>query len=149
MNEELFYGEVLTSHALESQWQKQLSVVTGRQEGINASCGDDIIMEWQVENGRLVDAGFSGEGCVIARASSDICVGLLVGKSLAEIAEILQNFMAWVQTGHENLVSEFPEVKVLASSIANPVRAKCATLAWHTAEKLLRGQQQLFGEQEK
>lgn len=146
MNNDYFYGEVLTAHALQPGWQKKLEKQTKTAEGANSSCGDHLVIEWLVQDGKLIDAGFSGEGCVIARASTDMMLGFLVGKSLSEIAEILQAFDRWVQDEDEQIITLLPEIQALAASVRNPVRVKCATLAWHVARELYQETSQLFGE---
>ena len=56
-------------------------------EGVNPSCGDDIILELKEENGIIVDGAFVGSGCAISQASVDMMLDLVIGRSKEEVFE--------------------------------------------------------------
>ena len=58
-------------------------------EGVNPSCGDDIILNLNVdENGIITDGSFEGSGCAISQASADMMFDLIIGKSVEEAKEL-------------------------------------------------------------
>ena len=48
-----FYNEVLTDHNLYPAHKKPLPGANMTLEGVNPSCGDDIILQLKVENGKI------------------------------------------------------------------------------------------------
>ena len=65
-----FYNEVLTDHNLYPAHKKPLPGANMTLEGVNPSCGDDIILQLKVENGKIEDGSFVGDGCAISQASA-------------------------------------------------------------------------------
>lgn len=61
-------------------------------EGVNPSCGDDIILQLKVEDGKIKDGAFSGSGCAISQASTDMMLDLIIGKTKEEALNSLKFF---------------------------------------------------------
>ena len=57
-----FYNEVLTDHNLYPAHKKPLPGANMTLEGVNPSCGDVIILQLKVENGKIEDGSFVGIG---------------------------------------------------------------------------------------
>ena len=55
-----FYNEILTDHNLHPVHKKKLEDANLVLEGVNPSCGDDIILELKEENGVITDGAFVG-----------------------------------------------------------------------------------------
>ena len=55
-----FYNEILTDHNLHPAHKKKLEDANLVLEGVNPSCGDDIILELKEENGVITDGAFVG-----------------------------------------------------------------------------------------
>ena len=55
MQNNTFYNELLTDHNLHPAHKKKLEDANLVLEGVNPSCGDDIILELKEENGVIVD----------------------------------------------------------------------------------------------
>ena len=69
------YTEVITEHSRAAHNRKQLAEVTHKEHGHNPSCGDDIMLELDIKDGRIADAAFSGSGCAISQASTSGAAG--------------------------------------------------------------------------
>jgi len=54
----------------------------------NPACGDRTRLALRIDGGRIVAARFRTEGCPAAIAASSITTELILGKSLAEAAEL-------------------------------------------------------------
>ena len=65
MSADRFYNEILTDHNLHPLHKHRLADANLILEGVNPSCGDDIVLELKVENGVIVDGAFEGDGCAI------------------------------------------------------------------------------------
>ena len=79
-NNRSFYNEILTDHNLHPMHKHELADANMQLEGVNPSCGDDIILNLKVEDGKIVDGSFTGDGCAISQASADIMLDLIIGK---------------------------------------------------------------------
>ena len=72
-----FYNEVLTDHNLYPAHKHPLPGANMTLEGVNPSCGDDIVLQLRVEDGRIEDGAFVGDGCAISQASADIMLDMM------------------------------------------------------------------------
>jgi len=61
---------------------------THEYEDENPICGDTVKFELKVEDGKLADAYFSGDGCIISQAAASMLLEKVIGKSLEEIEQI-------------------------------------------------------------
>lgn len=107
-------------------------------EGVNPSCGDDIILQLKVEDGQVVDGAFEGSGCAISQASADIMLDLIIGKSEEEARHLADLFLRMIKgEAGENEIEELEEAGALVDVSHMPARVKCAVLGWHTMEEML------------
>ncbi len=54
----------------------------------NPMCGDDLILQLKIEDGKITDAKFSGIACSVSVISSDLLLEHLRGKTLDEAKSI-------------------------------------------------------------
>lgn len=102
----------------------------------NESCIDEIYLQVKVDNDKITDMHFDGEACAICTSSASIMVDTLIGKSLEETKEILQNFLNMIDEKEYN--TEILEQAIVYDDIyKQPNRKKCAMLPWWAAEKIL------------
>jgi nitrogen fixation NifU-like protein len=99
------------------------------EEG-NPSCGDVVRIDLKIEDDRVVDARFSGQGCTISQASASILTEMIMGKSLEEIKGISKEDM----------------LNALGIRIS-PIRFKCALLALKVLKSGLYGIKNWPGEE--
>ncbi|MFQ5493005.1 MAG: iron-sulfur cluster assembly scaffold protein [Candidatus Dojkabacteria bacterium] len=78
----------------------------------NTHCGDRIKVFVNVEDGKIVDASFDGEGCAIAIASASMLTEYIRGKTVADVKDI--DIYDWM---------DIMDVRLTTS------RAKCASLS--------------------
>ena len=71
MSNRTFYNEVLTDHNIHPENKFKIKDFTFEKEGVNPSCGDDIVLQIKYEDGVITDAAFVGEGCAISQASTE------------------------------------------------------------------------------
>ena len=92
-----FYNEILTDHNLHPAHKKKLEDANLVLEGVNPSCGDDIILELKEENGVITDGAFVGSGCAISQASADIMLDLIIGKKKEEAVKLAESFLKMIK----------------------------------------------------
>ena len=100
------------------------------------SCIDEVNIMAKIENDRIVDIKYDGEACAICTSSTSIMTETLIGKTLEEAREIVNNF--------DNMINEKEYNKdILESAIVyddiyrQPNRKKCALLSWCGIEKII------------
>lgn len=133
-----FYNEILTDHNLHPAHKHDLPDANLVLEGVNPSCGDDIWLKLKVENDKIVDGAFVGDGCAISQASADMMLDLIIGKSKDEALRLADIFLRMIQgKASEEEMDELEESSILADVAHMPARVKCACLGWHTAKEML------------
>lgn len=134
-----FYNEILTDHNLHPGHKHDLPDANLVLEGVNPSCGDDIWLKLKVEDGRITDGAFVGDGCAISQASADMMLDLIIGKSKEEAMKLAEIFLRMIKgevTAEE--MDQLEEASVLKDISHMPARVKCAVLGWHTMEEMLK-----------
>ena len=137
------YTEVIGEHSRSPENKGELAAATVRERGHNPSCGDEITLELQIENGIIKDAAFTGVGCAISQASTDIMIDLMRGKTVEEAQRLAQLFTAMIkrEVTDDATLEELDEEIALKNISNMPARVKCAVLAWHTLEDVLKKDQ--------
>ena len=138
MENRTFYNEILTDHNLHPLHKEKLPDANLVLEGVNPSCGDDIWLKLKVENDKIVDGAFVGDGCAISQASADMMLDLIIGKSKDEARKLADIFLRMIKgTVSEEELDALEEASVLKDIAHMPARVKCAVLGWHTMEELI------------
>ena len=58
----------------------------------NESCIDEINLMVKVKDNKIIDARFDGEACAICTSSTSIMIDTIIGKTVDEAINILNNF---------------------------------------------------------
>lgn len=134
------YTEVIGEHSRSPENKGELAAATVRERGHNPSCGDEITLELQIENGIIKDAAFTGVGCAISQASTDIMIDLMRGKTVEEAQRLARLFTSMIkrEVTDDAALEELDEAIALKNISNMPARVKCAVLAWHTLEDVLK-----------
>ncbi|MBR1861358.1 MAG: SUF system NifU family Fe-S cluster assembly protein [Lachnospiraceae bacterium] len=133
MSNNTFYNEIINEHNLNPYHKHSIEGANFSLEGVNPSCGDDIVLSLKVEDGIIVDGAYEGDGCAISQASADIMLDLVIGKSREEALRLADIFMRMIKdkiTDEEK--EELEEAGILESVSHMPARVKCAVLGWRT-----------------
>ena len=137
------YTEVLGEHSRNPDHKHHLSCATCALKGHNPSCGDEITLELQIENGVVKDASFTGVGCAISQASTDIMIDLIRGQKVEKAKELAEKFIGMIkrEITDESELEELDEALALQNVSNMPARVKCAVLAWHTLDNALEDEE--------
>lgn len=101
----------------------------------NPTCGDSISLSLKVEDGKVVDAKFLGEGCSISMSSASMMTDAVKGKPVAEALELSQKFSDMMQGKEIEDSIDLGDIEALSGVAKFPARIKCATLAWKALEQ--------------
>ena len=135
-----FYNEVLTYHNMNPIHKHDIDDANFELEGVNPSCGDDIILKLKIdEQGKIVDGGYTGDGCAISQASADMMLDLVIGKPKEEAIRLADIFFRMIKGNiTDEELDELDEASILQDISHMPARVKCAVLGWHTLENIIK-----------
>ena len=133
---ENIYTELIAEHSQSRDNRRHLEHATISERGHNPSCGDEITLELEVAGGVIKDAAFSGTGCAISQASTDMMIELMRGKTVDEAQRLAELFIKMIQgeVTNDAELDALDEAAALKNISTMPARVKCATLAWHTLD---------------
>ncbi|MDR2655594.1 MAG: SUF system NifU family Fe-S cluster assembly protein [Oscillospiraceae bacterium] len=135
------YTELIMENSRNPANRRELPQSRGlcTERGHNPSCGDDITLQIDIESGRIKDMAFSGFGCAISQASTNIMIDLLRGKTVGEAKTLCETFINMIkrESVDEDALIELEDACAFKNISNMPARVKCATLAWHTLSKAL------------
>lgn len=89
--------------------------------GGNPGCGDLITMYLKIEDGKIAEVSYEGEGCTISQAGGSIISEMIEGMTLEEVKNL----------GTHTMIEEMGDETVKS-------RVRCATLAMGTAQAAVK-----------
>ena len=125
------YQELVLEHKRKPRHFGHLDAPTGQARGHNPQCGDDLQVEVLVEDGRLRDIAFSGQGCAICIASASMMSEALVGRDVETARQLQQRFRAVLTGDTAPEAANLGKLISLGGVSRYPSRIKCALLGWH------------------
>lgn len=134
------YTELILEHNQNKENKREMPDATATEHGHNPSCGDEITVEAKIEEGIIKDLAYTGSGCAISQASASMMSDLLKGKTIQEGLEFTQRFINMIKREDipEEKLEELGDAYVLKNIQNIPARVKCAVLAWHALNELLK-----------
>lgn len=133
------YQEVILDHSKAPRNFRTVPSVTHEADGRNPLCGDTFTVSVTVEDGRIKDIGFRGQGCAISTASASMMTECVKGMTLEEGRNLFEYFhrLLTVPPTLGAPAGPLGKLAVFSGVREFPVRVKCATLAWHTLKAAL------------
>lgn len=144
MNPELraLYQEVIVDHGRHPRNFGPLTNTTHSLKGVNPLCGDKLVLHAQVLDDRIQALHFEGSGCAISMASASLMTEAMKGKTLQESKLLFEHFHAMLtQSAHASPL--LGKLSVFEGVREYPTRIKCATLAWHTLNHVIIGDNEI------
>lgn len=127
------YRRVIMDHYKTPRNQGEFEEGTMTVSLNNPTCGDRISLHMQLENGVVVNAKFTGEGCSISIASASMMTDAVKGKSTEEALQLAEDFSGLMKGEPKEF--EYEDIEALSGVNKFPARIKCATLAWNALRK--------------
>ncbi len=141
------YQEVILDHGKKPRNFHPLENPTCLAHGNNPLCGDKLVVYLTLSaDGMIEEAAFQGEGCAISVASASMMTEILKGKTKDEANRLFEAFHDMC-TKDDFDISQLADCDedaverlVMLSGVKDfPVRVICATLAWHTMQAAVSG----------
>ena len=135
------YTAALMEHNAHPDYKYELDDFTHEHEGINPSCGDEMVLRLRLsaDGETIEEAAFTGSGCAVSQASADIMAELIAGETVQEAKRLSALFIRMIQgdelTDEEQ--EDLDEAYELQSISRMPARVKCAELAWRTLDEMV------------
>lgn len=114
------YAENILDHYKHPRKKESLVTASISHEEKNLSCGDALKIDLMIEDGKVTQLGWNGEGCAISQAAMSILAEELESKTVEEIESITPK-----------------NVYDLLGVPVGPRRFKCALLCLHTLKNAL------------
>ena len=147
------YQEVILDHGKSPRNFRRPEDVTCLAHGNNPICGDTLVIYLTVDGDCIRDAAFQGQGCAISVASASMMTEILKGMTVDDAKQLFEGFhdMCTKDDFDINRLSGFGEDAVdrlvMLSGVKEfPIRVKCATLAWHTMQAAVSGNEEISTE---
>ena len=103
----------------------------------NESCIDEVDLMVKINNGVIEDVRFDGEACAICTSSTSVMIDTLLGKTIDEAIDIINNFYNMIEEKDysEDLLEQANAYNDISKQ---PNRKKCALLGWWGIEKIIK-----------
>ncbi|MCQ6264084.1 SUF system NifU family Fe-S cluster assembly protein [Fictibacillus sp. WQ 8-8] len=135
-NLDQLYRQVIMDHYKNPRNKGQLADDSVTINMNNPTCGDRIQLHLKVDDGKISDAKFDGEGCSISLASASMMTQTVKGLSVEDavkLAHVFYNMM--LGKDYDDTTFDLGDIEALQGVSKFPARIKCATLAWKAMEK--------------
>ena len=135
------YREILNEHNINPSHKQNMNEPTFCLEGVNPSCGDQITLQMKLgDDGKIIDASFTGSGCAVSQASVDMMADVVIGKTKEEALALADIFDRMIKgTVSQEELEQLDEAAALQDLSHMPSRVKCAMLGWRTMKEMLAG----------
>ncbi len=139
MSMDSLYTELIMTHNRSGHNRHALESASHVERGHNPSCGDDLTLQLQLQDGVIVDAAFLGSGCAISQASMSIMIDLVKGKTIEAAKELAENYLNMIRGSSltEEQLEALEDAQVFVGLSKMPARVKCGTLGWHCLDVIL------------
>ncbi len=133
------YQQLILEHYRNPRNKAELPDKTVEIHMANPVCGDEIRLQLRMEDDRVAEAKFQGQGCSISQASVSMMTGLLQGASTDEALALARRFTELMH-GNEEAASDrsLGDLRALAGVSKFPVRVKCALLGFDALQEALK-----------
>ena len=141
MAETGIYTAALMEHNAHPDYKYEMDAPTHTHEGVNPSCGDDIVLSLRVVDGIVEEAAFTGSGCAVSQASADIMADLITDAPVDEVKHLCELFLRMIRgEADDDELDNLGEAAQLKGISLMPARVKCAELGWRTALTIIEEQ---------
>ena len=141
MENRSFYNEILTEHNIHPDFKHDIPDADIVLDGVNPSCGDEIQLKLKIDGDVIIDGAFVGDGCAISQASTDIMLGMIIGRKKEEAVKMGNTFMRMIRgEASEEEIESLEEASALRDISHMPARVKCAMLGWRTLSEALKNE---------
>jgi len=140
------YQQLILEHYRNPRNKSELDEKSIEIHMANPVCGDEIRLQLRIEDDRIAEARFVGQGCSISQAAVSMMTTLLKGRKLDDADALAKRFTQMMH-GDEDAAKDkaLGDLRALQGVSKFPVRIKCALLGFDALQEALR--KEVEGEQ--
>jgi nitrogen fixation NifU-like protein len=131
------YKEVILDHYKAPRNKRDLPDATASLHKNNPLCGDEITIHARLEDGKVAEVTFEGQGCSISQASASMLTETVSGKTVDDASGLTREFRGMMEGSVDPDEDAFGDLIALKGVVKYPVRIKCAVLAWDVLQDVL------------
>lgn len=134
------YRQVILDHYRNPRYKEPIPDPDAFSEGANPLCGDEVLIQIKLQDGRIQAISANGKGCSISQSSASLMAEAVSGHPIPQVLDLSGRFQDLMQVppdGSANGYADLGDLIALAGVRRYPVRIKCATLSWITLEQAL------------
>ncbi len=132
------YRDVILDHNRRPRNFGGLDPADASVEGFNPLCGDRLTVRLRLDEDRISDIRFEGQGCAISTASASLMTEAVKGKTRLEALGLFDRVHRLLTDDAAPPADELGKLAALSGVREYPARVKCASLCWHTLATALR-----------
>ena len=139
LNLSSLYQQLILDHYRNPRNKGELPEKTVEIHMANPVCGDEIRLQLRIEDGRIQEVKFVGQGCSISQAAVSMMTTKLEGRSLDEADALAKRFTELMHGDAEAAKDrDLGDLRALAGVSQFPVRIKCALLGFDALQEALK-----------
>lgn len=134
------YQQLILEHHARPHNLGPLPACTHEATAHNPLCGDRVTLRLRLDEGRIAEARFEGDGCALSRASASLLTLAVAGRAPDEAVAIAAELDKLVARGaeHESANRDLLGDLVSLEGVREvPARKRCATLPWEALRAAL------------
>lgn len=137
------YQDIILEHSRTPRNHGTLVPCDCQATAYNPVCGDEVEVYLILNDQRVADVRFSGQGCALSRASASLMTehlkGMTVDTARRTVHRLLTILSASTEdptTANESLPGDIAALTVVRNF---PARIQCVTLCWKAMDEALTG----------
>ena len=130
------YRDVILDHNRSPRNFGPLDAADASAEGVNPLCGDRLTLRLNLDDDKIREIRFEGQGCAISTASASLMTEAVKGKTRGEALALFDRVHKLL-TDDEGAAEGLGKLAALSGVREFPARVKCASLCWHTLNAAL------------
>jgi nitrogen fixation protein NifU and related proteins len=137
------YQQVILDHNKNPRNYREIAGAR-KVDGYNPLCGDHYTVFLDLDGDLIKDVSFTGNGCAISKASASVMSATVKGKTTDEARRLFDVFHRLVTGDPSGMPAKDLDRLAAFTGVSEfPARVKCATLAWHTLNTALKGEEEV------
>ena len=132
------YRDVILDHNRKPRNFGVLEPADAAAEGFNPMCGDRLTLRLKLDDDRISDIRFEGQGCAISPASASLMTEAVKGRTRGEALRLFDRVHQLLTDDAAPAAEELGKLAALSGVREYPARVKCASLCWHTLASALK-----------
>ncbi|MBA0046877.1 Fe-S cluster assembly sulfur transfer protein SufU [Mycobacterium sp. NPDC050853] len=132
MRLEQMYQEVILDHYKHPHHRGLREPFAAEVHHVNPTCGDEVTLRVTLDDNRIADVSYDGQGCSISQAATSVLTDQVIGLTVDEALKTVASFNEMISSrgtidGDEDVIGD--GIAFVGVS-RYPARVKCALLGW-------------------